>query len=77
MLLRPYRTILPDALNGQTASGIRTWIRLVVMRCIISRMGRWGVGSRNYTCALFIIDGLGHTTWSSTMPVSRSRTVSF
>ena len=29
----------------------RTWITLVVMRRIISRMGRRGVGSRNYTHA--------------------------
>ena len=28
-------------------------------------------------CALFIVDGLGHTMWSSTMPVSQSRTASF
>ena len=38
-----------------------------------------GVGPRTklYACVLLIIDGLGHATWSSTMPVSRSRTASF
>ena len=29
-----------------------------------------------YAYTLFIIDGLGHTTWSSMMPVSRSRMAS-
>ena len=31
-----------------------------------------GFGQKLYACALFIIDGLGHATRSSTMPVSRS-----
>ena len=29
-----------------------------------------GLGQKLYACALFIIDGLGHATWSSKMPVS-------
>ena len=33
-----------------------------------------GFGQKLYACALFIIDGLGHATWSSKMPVSRSGT---
>ena len=32
---------------------------------------------RVYTDAATIIDGLGHATWSATVPVSRSRTPSF
>ena len=41
----------------------RTWITLVVMRRLISRMGRWGGWvTKLYACALFIIDGLGHAT---------------
>ena len=49
------------------------------MHCIILMSGG-GVGSRNYNyyaCALFIIDGLGHAMWSSTMLGSRSQTASF
>ena len=36
----------------------------------------WGCVRRSgvYACARTIIDGLGHTTWSATVPVSRSRT---
>ena len=37
---------------------------------------RWEV-MKLYTGALFVINGLGHTTWSSMMPVSRSRTISY
>ena len=37
-----------------------------------STAGGWV--TKLYACALLIIDGLGHATWSSTMPVSRSRT---
>ena len=56
----------------------RTWITLVVLRRIISRHGPLGGWVKKlYACALFIIDGLGHATLSSTMPVSRSRTASF
>ena len=36
-----------------------------------------GLGQKLYACALFIIDGLGHATWSSKMPVSRSGTAPF
>ena len=36
-----------------------------------------GFGHKLYACALFIIDGLGHATWSSKMPVSRSGTAPF
>ena len=36
-----------------------------------------GFGQKLYACALFIIDGLGHATWSSKMPVSRSGTAPF
>ena len=36
-----------------------------------------GFGQKLYACALFIIDGLGHATWSSKMPVSRSGTAHF
>ena len=36
-----------------------------------------GFGQKLYACALFIIDGLGHATWSSKMPVSRSETAPF
>ena len=36
-----------------------------------------GLGQKLYACALFIIDGLGHVTWSSKMPVSRSGTAPF
>ena len=36
-----------------------------------------GFGQKQYACALFIIDGLGHATWSSKMPVSRSGTAPF
>ena len=35
----------------------------------------WNHGHKLYVCAL--LDGLGHATWSSTMPVSRSRTAPF
>ena len=31
-----------------------------------------GFDQKLYACALFIIDGLGHATWSSKTPVSRS-----
>ena len=31
-----------------------------------------GFGQKLYACAPFIIDGLGHATWASKMPVSRS-----
>ena len=34
-------------------------------------------GQKLYACALFIIDGLGHATWSLKMPVSRSGTAPF
>ena len=40
-----------------------------------STAGGWV--TKLYTCALLIIDGLGHATWFSTMPVSRSRTAPF
>ena len=36
-----------------------------------------GFGQKLYACALFIIDGLGHATWSLKMPVSRSGTAPF
>ena len=36
-----------------------------------------GFGQKLYACAIFIIDGLGHATWSSKMPVSRSGTAPF
>ena len=36
-----------------------------------------GFGQKLYACALFIIDGLGHATWSLNMPVSRSGTAPF
>ena len=36
-----------------------------------------GFGQKLYACALFIIDGLGHATWSSKTPVSRSGTEPF
>ena len=36
-----------------------------------------GFGQKLYACALFIIDGLGHATWSSKMPISRSGTAPF
>ena len=36
-----------------------------------------GLGQKLYACALFIIDGLGHATWSSKMPISRSGTAPF
>ena len=36
-----------------------------------------GLGQKIYACALLIIDGLGHATWSSKMPVSRSGTAPF
>ena len=39
----------PPRCIERTSCQWRTWITLVVMRRIISRMGRWGVGSRNYT----------------------------
>ena len=42
-----------------------------------SRRVRGGFGQKLYACALFIIDGLGHATWSSKMPVSRSGTGHF
>ena len=62
------RTILHDALNGlqwRTPISSVTHIRLP---------GGWV--TKLYACAL-LIDGLGHATWSSTMPVSRSRTAPF
>ena len=34
-------------------------------------------GQKLYACAVFIIDGLGHATWSLKMPVSRSGTAPF
>ena len=59
----------------------RTWITLVVMCSIhvynIAHGPLGGWVTKLYACALFIIDGFGHATWSSTMPVSRSRTASF
>ena len=36
-----------------------------------------GLGQKLYAWALFIMDGLGHTTWSSKMPVSRAGTAPF
>ena len=36
-----------------------------------------GFGQKLYACTLFIINGLGHATWSSKMPVSRSGTAPF
>ena len=38
---------------------------------------RAGFGQKLNACALFIIDGLGHATWSSKMPVSQSGTAPF
>ena len=68
------RTILHDALIGQNIR-MRTWISPVTH----SRNARLPRGwvTKLYACALLIIDGLGHATWSSTMPVSRSRTAPF
>ena len=66
MVLRPSRTILHDALNGQTANGVRG------LRCHAPYIahGPPGVGSRTklYASAPLIIDGLGYATWSSTIP---------
>ena len=63
------RTILHDALNGQ-------WWRTSISSVTHSLLpGGWV--TKLYACALLIIDGLGHATWSSTMPVSRSRTAPF
>ena len=60
------------------SSGVRGFLRSHKAgrtKCITAM----GVGSRTklYACAQLIIDGLGHTTWSSMMPVSRSRTALF
>ena len=49
----------------------------VASRVACARGRRAGISQKLYACALFIIDGLGHATWSSTMPVSRSRTAFF
>ena len=46
-------------------------------RVACARAAAGDISQKLYACALFIIDGLGHATWSSTMPVSRSRTASF
>ena len=45
--------------------------------CGLPGGGRGGWVTNLYACALFIIDGLGHATWSLKMPVSRSRIISF
>ena len=58
------RTILHDALNGRVAY-------VDFNGHAHSRLpGGWV--PKLYACALLIIDGLGHATWSSTMTVSRS-----
>ena len=47
---------------------------------IIRGGGKTEGGARPMVCTRMLtplIDGLGHTTWSSTMPVTRSRTPSF
>ena len=38
----------------------------------VHRVCAGGFDQKLYACALFIIDGLGHATWSSKIPVSRS-----
>ena len=85
----PSRTILHDVLNGQTATSNPNSRHLHLTHMphvdivdhascnIHGWQGGW-VTKLYYACALFIIDGLGHATWSSTMPVSQSQpTVSF
>ena len=46
-------------------------------RGIILHMRTGGWIQQQYAYALFIIDGLGHAVWSSTMPVSQFQTVLF
>ena len=48
---------------------------LVLRACAAAARGS-GFSQKLYACAL-LIGGLGHATWSLTMPVSRSRTTSF
>ena len=52
---------------------------LHILRSMQIRVNRAcaGFGQKLYACALFIIDGLGHATWFSKMPVSRSGTAPF
>ena len=47
----------------------------VVVGREFSAFGGWV--TKLYACALLIIDGLGHATWSSAMPIFRSRTAPF
>ena len=83
----PSRTILHDVLNGQTATSNPNSRQLhlthvpkvdIVGHAPYNIHGwRGGWVTKLFACALFIIDGLGHATWSSTMPVSRYQTASF
>ena len=43
---------------------------------IRSRVSQHSISRLIHACA-HLIDGLGHATWSATMPVSRARTLSF
>ena len=69
--IRPFRTILHDALNGQNCSSVRTWISSVMHSPSPCNDRRGGWVTKLYACALFIIDGLaGSRNVSSTLPVS-------
>ena len=77
--IRPSRTILHDVLNGQTATSNQNSRQLplthvahvdIVGHALYNIHGwREGWVTKLYACTLFIIDGLGHATWSSMMLV--------
>ena len=74
------RTILYHALNGQKyiSSGVRRSRTVRIMHDSTAEgLGHETISTHAYACALLTIDGLGHATWFSTMPVSRSRTAPF
>ena len=58
--IRPSRTILHDALNGQNCNSVRGFRRSCTVCIYNDRRGGWV--TKLYACALFIIDGLGHAT---------------
>ena len=64
MVLGPSRTMLHDALNGQTANGVHGFGQ-GPYNIAHGPPGSWVMHETIYACALLIIDGLGHATWSS------------